>query len=444
MNQEEKMNNYYISENEILHIVTGDDGILYLSCDIYCDGKFNRVDFQINGDKLNLFYIDTEIEESEDIYYKLNKNNVIINGNEISIELECTFKCNDNYSFKIEFNKKFNLDNISSSRYDIFDKLDNKFCLWYIKKIIKTKQLYSEYDFIYENASGILKFIDIAVKKRIEFQLDDKNVEYTMEDCIKDSQTFLDDFNIKINIQDLFNDGSIIITDGFDRKYVNGTSGYDKENNKKLIYLHKTNNLLMTIVLVHELIHYYNQPSDNNRTIPSHFLTECISYAYELIFLDRYLSGKYESDAQDMYKQAINSLRWTAFLIYAPVVSLKLFKDNTFTIEELEKRGNIENYFTEMKNFINERRTISKELWNMMGYYLGIYCYIEYKKNHMFSDKILELNYSVNTKTFMDCLKIIDLNGIGDVFTKGRENLEEYAKFINSFEENKELIEPSL
>ena len=430
------INNYDISENLVLNIVKGQDDKLFLSCDVYYNGIFNRVDFEIADKKLKVVYIDTNMENIEEVFYNLTANNVNVNNNELIITLDSIFKCNEDYSFYVKFNKTFNLDNISKTRYDIFDKLDNKFGLYYIKALLKSKQLYSNYDFIYENIDKILEFINITEKPRIEFFNNNQNIRYDLEEGIKVAQDFLDEMNIRININDLINDGSIIFSNGFETKFLNGQSTFDKEKNKKVIYIHQTNDLTMITVLIHELIHYYNQPTDNNRTMASEFLTEVTSYGYELIFLDRYLSGEYQSDAEDMFRWVINSLRWASFFTYAPIFSLKLYKDNKLTMEEIEKKMSLENYFNEMKDFIKSGKRISNNFWNIIGYYLAIYSYIEYKKDPFFSNKLLELNDSMNSKSFMECLKIIDLNSIDDVFTKGIINLEEYANFVNSFEKN--------
>lgn len=428
--------NYDISENLVLNIITGENNKLFLSCDIYDNGIFNRVDFEINDNNLKVIYINTEVENAKNIIYNLIDNTVSINANKITINLDSNFKCNKDYSFNIKFNKTLNLEHASKFRCDIFDKLDKKFCLYYIKELLKSKKLYGNYDFISDNANKILEFVHITEKPRIDFFINNQNIRYDLEKAINVAQDFLDEMNIKINIYDLINDGTIIFNNGFKNKNLKGESTFDKERNKKIIYIHKTNDLIMTAVLIHELIHYYNQPLDDNRTLASEFLTEVTSYGYELIFLDRYLSGKYKNDAEDIFRCIINSLRWASFSIYAPVLSLKLYKNNILTFEEIEKNMKLENYFNEMKDFIKSGNKISGSLWNIIGYYLAIYIYIEYKKDNSFSNKLLELNNSMNNKSFMDCLKIINLNSIDEVFKKGTTNLEEYSNFVNSFENN--------
>ena len=440
MNSSKKnVNNYYISENLVLNIIKGENNKLFLSCDVCYNGVFNRVDFEIDDKKLKVIYIDTDMENVEQISYVFTDNNVNINDGEIIITLDSIFKCNENYTFNIKFNKTFNIENISKTRFNIFDKLDNKFGLYYIKSLLKSKGLYSNYDFIYENIDKILEFINITEKQRIEFFDNNLNVRYDLEEGIKVAQDFLDEMNIRININDLINNGSIIFNNGFETEFSHGESSFDKEKNKKVIYIHKTNDLRMIAVLIHELIHYYNQPTDNNRSIASEFLTEATSYGYELIFLDRYLSGEYQSDAEDIFRRVINSLRWASFFTYAPVFSLKLYKNNNLTMEEIEKKMSLENYFNEMKDFIKNGRMISNNLWNIIGYYLGIYSYIEYKKDPLFKNKLLRLTESMNNESFMECLKIIDLNNIDDAFTKGVINLDEYADFVNSFENNEKV-----
>lgn len=437
MNSDKKsITNYDISENLVLHLIKGQDDKLYLSCDIYDNGIFNRVDFEIDCEKLKVVYVDTEMENVSKISYHLTADHVTIHNDEITILLDATFKCNEEYSFDIKFNQTFDLRNLSKTRYDIFEQLDHKFSLYYIKAALKSKQLYANYSFIYDNVDEILEFVHMMEKPRINFFCNNQHIRYDLSEGIKNAQDFLDEMNIQININDLISDGTITFKDGLEPEMEHGRSTFDQERNKKVIYVYQTNDLAMVAVLIHELIHYYNQPIDNNRTMASDFLTEVTSYGYELIFVDRYLSGKYQSDAEDMFRWVIHSLRWNSFCTYAPIFSLKLYKENKLTMEEIEKKMPVEKYVQEMKHFMKKGQLISSNLWNIIGYYLAIYSYMEYKKNPCFSENLLELNDSMNHKSFMECLKTIHLNSMDDVFTKGIIHLEEYADFVNKFEKN--------
>lgn len=426
--------NYDISENLILHIISGQDDKLFLVCDIYDNGIFNRVDFEIDDEKLKVVFISTESKRDKRIFYKLTINNVVINNKDVIITLDSTFKCSKEYSFNIKCNMIFNLDTISKSRYDIFDKLDNKFGLYYIKVLLQSKQLYAPYCFIYENVDKILEFVQLTEKPRIDFFPNNQRIGYDLEKCIKDAQAFLDEMNIKIDINNLVNDNLLLFKEDLGNNYLSGQSTFDKEENRRVIFIQQTNDLAMVAVLIHELIHYYNQPPDGNRTMASEFLTEVTSYGFELLFLDRYLQGKYQSDAKDMFRWMLNSLSETAYSTYAVVFSLKLYKENKLTIAEIEKNMNLDNYFREIKDFIKEGSTISYNLWNIIGYYLAIYSYIEYKKNPAFANKLLKLSHFMNDKSFLECLKIINLNTVDEALKKGAINLEKYADFVRCFE----------
>lgn len=436
----ERIKNYTVFENLVLNIVQVPNGSLFLSCDVYYHDMFNRVDFEITDKNLKIVYIDTDIKSDEQIFYKLITNQVKFHHNKITITLDSIFQCNKDYSFTIKINETFCLDTVSKSRYDIFDKLDNKFCLYYVRKLIESKQLYSNYNFIYENIDKILEFIKITETSRINFYNNSQNIRYDLKDGITAAQKFLDNMNIKINITDLLQDGILIFTKdfatnkGLSTGLLSGESVFDKEKHKRIINICQTNDLTMVAVLIHELLHYYNQPTDNNRSIPSKILTEVISYSYELIFLDSYLSGKYQKDAEDIFRKILNSLRWASFFTYAPAFSLKLYKDSNLTMEEIEKKMSLENYFSEMTMFVQNKNTIARNLWNIIGYYLAIYSYIEYKKSCSFTDKLLKLNDSMGYKSFIECLKIIDLNSIDDALEKGVVHLEECANFVNHFE----------
>ena len=87
----------------------------------------------------------------------------------------------------------------------------------------------------------------------------------------------------------------------------------------------------MPAVLVHEIIHYINQPEDDNRNYVSDYLTEAVSYSYELMFLDSFLKSDYKEDALSIMQSLAYSMKQAVFSAFSPAFSLKLYKLNNIT-----------------------------------------------------------------------------------------------------------------
>ena len=142
------------------------------------------------------------------------------------------------------------------------------------------------------------------------------------------AQEFLDEINIDINIDNMLTEHSLVFRTEFENYKSDGVSSYDKEKNRKIVAINKTDDIKMVAVIVHELLHYYNQPYDNKRTIASDFLTEVISYGYELILLDKYLESEYSKDVKQMITLVFTSLIYKAYLVYLPMCSIEFYKND--------------------------------------------------------------------------------------------------------------------
>lgn len=290
---------------------------------------------------------------------------------------------------------------------------------------------------MYEYTDEIINYLVKILKKYERIDIHNENKKIDFETCIKMAQEFLDEIKIDINIEKILNEQSLVFRTEFDGYKSDGVSSYDEEKNRKIVSVNKTEDIKMVAVIVHELLHYYNQPEDNNRAMASDFLTEVISYAYELILLNKYLESEYGAEAKDMITLVFRTLMYRTNLIYTPVCSIKYYKSKKLTVEGISSDGKIEIYLRDMKEFISKNYTISEELWNTIGYHLGIYCYIEYKKDPNFIYKLSKLNDSINIKSFMECIKIIGLNDINELYEKGMTNLEKYIELIKSYQEEK-------
>lgn len=426
-------NNYIIKDDAILNLITGNDG-LFLTYEIYKDQNYYRFDFKIENNRLNIIYISTNKEEFKEIEFNFSDNKAYIENNILNLDIKGNFKFYDGDSLDIEINNKFDLNKpINISRYDIFDKLNEKFTIKYIENLINSKQLYGNKEFVLNNIENIFEIIKIIDKKRYTQTIYNPTTPINKDDAIKMAQDFLYKNNINVNIKELIDNNTLSFKKEYNDIDEYGSSSFDKEQNKKIISVNETNNLLMPIVLVHEILHYTNQPDDNKRSDASEFLTEAVSYSYELIFLDDLLESEFKEDAIRSINNVLHSLTVCAFDNYSPTLSIKLMKENKkLDKNKIEEKLPIQDYINEMRKCIMNKRIIAKEVWTLIGYFLAIYNYIEYKKDNNFINKLYKLNNSLNEKTFLECLSIIDINSMDDILNKCMNNLDEFGNFINN------------
>lgn len=415
--------NYFLSKLD-------DEFLLVAEC--FLDNIYYSVHFLIKDNKFEVKYISTTKDKKGTVEYEYRNSRAIINENNVDINLDYLFIFDDEIEIPFKLNKVFDKNDVCDSKYDQFDKLDDVFVVKYIEDLVRSKQLYRDNDFIYENAEKLFNLIRLIEKRYMTIEPFNLNCKMTLEEAIKNATDFFNDNNININIEELINDGTINFVDSNMSRNQDGTSYYDEDAKRKLVELRKREDILMLVVLIHELMHYYNQPNDNNRTFSSEYLTEVISYSCELISIDKYIDTKYKEDVQKIIKNIFYSLLSCANFMYSSILSLCIYKNNNkISKEEIEKYINFERYKQEMSNYIKERHNLSKDLWNLIGYYLAIYNYVQYKKDSNHLNKIIELNDNINEKDLLDCLKIIEINSMEEVASKGLESLDEYIEYIN-------------
>ena len=400
---------------------------------IYQDVYYS-MHFKIGENKLDLIHISSSDDIIEKVKFAFKNNKVTINDEDININLDCIFKFDENTCIPLKINAIFNKDDACYSKYDQLDKLDDSFIIKYVEDLIKTKQLYKQTDFIYDNAEKIFYLINLIEKRRIEFNQSKISIKMSLNEILKHAKSFFNEYNIDVNIDELIKNKTIIFAESSEEKNRDGYSYYDEVNNKKMIEVVKRNDMFLFAVLIHEIMHYTNQPKDNKRSFASEYLTEVISYSFELIAIDKFIKTDYEKDAIVILKNIFYSLRQCAYFMYSAVLSLCIYKNNDKKIskEAIEKSIKFDTYKNEMINYIKSRKALTKDLWNLVGYYLAIYCFIEYKKDNTFINNIIKLNDSINEQSLDQCLKIIDINNFNEIGIKATNNLDEYLNMIKS------------
>ena len=305
---------------------------------------------------------------------------------------------------------------------------------------------FSDNSFILDNIEDFYKltlFLNYHYSKiDLNIDLNNKKNNYphvSTDDTIKIVQDFLNNHNININLNEMLENNTLITQKTFVNKikdseiFSNGKCYYDEKDNLEKIIITTNDTLYDSFILVHELMHYLNEPK-GKRSFTSDLLTESISYAFELIFYDNLENTKYASTSKVYLFEIIKLIIYYAKeMSYIYKVILLYKHQKGLSQENYNKEFNDENYELTMKKFkefcVNERLVIY-DSWYIIAFPLAIYMFDEYQKDKKFINNIIMFNNSINNKELNECLKILNINDIIDLKRKIEESTPNFLKYI--------------
>lgn len=260
----------------------------------------------------------------------------------------------------------------------------------------------------------------------------DKDAQYTSmtkEMTLTLVQQFLDRHNIALNLEQLVKDKTLILeNDVFkDNDFNNffecqkdGLSSYDK-NNKKIMLINIKNTILDSAVIVHELMHYRNQP-DDKRNFVSDLLTEALSYGTELIFFEDLKDTIYCKD-RSLHFKLLEKLMYNymsqIYYIYKIILIYKRKKDISENLyNEIFKDSYYEKTLEYFEQYVQQQGCVLKDTWTVIGLPLAIYILEEYKKNKNFFNCLEFFNSALNIKSLEGCLETLNIKNKEDLIFK--------------------------
>ena len=268
---------------------------------------------------------------------------------------------------------------------------------------------------------------------------------------------FYKSMKIDFNIDNIFKNGTsnIISTNNPDEatfsEIYSGNNNYiiteesytDSKTNQKIITYkeyHKTinvyNNDLVTdsIIWVHEISHYRNQPSIKRGEV-NDILTELVAFTEELIYIDYLKRVGYEEEANMFAVADYNNFYYFLTRSYYIIRIVLLY----YSLGEISKEsykmlyGKDEDYKKSLNIFFKEIQVNRKSIFTLLYYSVGaisMYNYTEYKKDPTFFAKVQELNNALltNSASLENSLKIINIS-------LNEESLQRILDNINIFKE---------
>lgn len=285
----------------------------------------------------------------------------------------------------------------------------------------------------------------------------DKLTKMTLEEKLEIVNQYFKEKEIEFDIEKYIKDGTIDFIDynqlAFDfdfQECLHGRMYKEKGINKKLIDVSENGFVIDMPLFVHEISHFRDEPLESRNKISALF-SETLAYAEQFIFMDYLSELGFFNDMQILFKLCIGTL-------YNISRSLKKIAKIILTFKKI---GSLEEknyqYFWNIQSSNNKEKekddyeknlTFFKEnldykfgyqVLHLLGYYLATYLLNEYKKNPAFIENIKLLHEEINKGDFYDCLKLMNLQDLGE---SDREKILEALMQIqeNYFQERGKVI----
>lgn len=364
------------------------------------------------------------IDETTNKHDKIFINNIELNGeylpipdtiDGISVNIE---ENNNNLEFEciIKYPKIFKIKEIKISEKidktkDYFESLidvmpsssDEEF-LYIIKSIVSSGYCFDSNRLVVDSINYIDRISSILSKENYDLPGANYKKNNRVWQDVDLVQEFLNYIGIDLNVREMIENKTITVKKE-DETSIDGICYYDEKEVKVEVKL--TNTIKDPIVLMHELIHYSNIPSEGKRSVVSALLTEAMSYTYELIMLDYLIQKEEYKDEPNIY--AYNYL-------YSMTMISKLLGPLIFTIKTgdnltLDLIGDkMPEFRKTMIDIPKIHNSYSSMLYTLIGYGFALHNLYNYKKDKSYLERLKILNKSLNDITLEEALSVMGIN----------------------------------
>lgn len=246
------------------------------------------------------------------------------------------------------------------------------------------------------------------------------------QESIVDS--FFESLGIDFKLNDIIKDGTLdldtplVDADSFLYYYSGHTGIKDNHTN---IDAHNTGLISDSIVWVHEISHYRNEP-DGKRSEVSDLLTEGISFAMQFIYLDYLKKHGFKYESIKLMHGEIDNYESFLYLGYG-IIKLALVFDKLGSVSEenydlLFRDNDYEKCLDILIKYVldtGNHKLMANIFYYNTGYPLAMYMYMRYMKDPTFIVQIERFNHRLNENlSVIDMLKVIDLNSYNESMEK--------------------------
>lgn len=322
----------------------------------------------------------------------------------------------------------------------------------FLKNLFNTS--YNENKIFLNNLKNIYILISFIYDNLEKLDIDTKDLRNTTRKDYVEKTQLINDFykslGINFKVNDIEKNGTLNILET--NEPIDATSQLTYGNNNYIFYerrsfnfktkedniisrnYHKSinvyNNDLLTdsIIWVHEISHYKNQPKEKRHEV-NDILTELIAYTEELLYIDYLENFGYEEEAKIFkimeYQNLYSILNFSYYIIKITLLYYLLGSVNKENYLLLYKEDKSYNKALEL---FNKGKNDIRLCYHYSIAIISLYNYIEYKKDKSFLENLKRLNKEIMNYNISleNALKIINLK-------LDRESLNKILDRINIY-----------
>lgn len=322
----------------------------------------------------------------------------------------------------------------------------------FLKNLFNTS--YNENKIFLNNLKNIYILISFIYDNLEKLDIDTKDLRNTTRKDYVEKTQLINDFykslEINFKVNDIEKNGTLNILET--NEPIDATSQLTYGNNNYIFYerrsfnfktkedniisrnYHKAINvynnglLIDSIIWVHEISHYKNQPKEKRHEV-NDILTELIAYTEELLYIDYLENIGYEEEAKIFkimeYQNLYNILNFSYYIIKITLLYYLLGSVNKENYLLLYKEDKSYNKALEL---FNKGKNDIRLCYHYSIAIISLYNYIEYKKDKSFLENLKRLNKEIMNYNISleNALKIINLK-------LDRESLNKILDRINIY-----------
>lgn len=322
----------------------------------------------------------------------------------------------------------------------------------FLKNLFNTS--YNENKIFLNNLKNIYILISFIYDNLEKLDIDTKDLRNTTRKDYVEKTQLINDFykslGINFKVNDIEKNGTLNILET--NEPIDATSQLTYGNNNYIFYerrsfnfktkedniisrnYHKAINvynnglLIDSIIWVHEISHYKNQPKEK-RHEANDILTELIAYTEELLYIDYLENFGYEEEAKIFkimeYQNLYSILNFSYYIIKITLLYYLLGSVNKENYLLLYKEDKSYNKALEL---FNKGKNDIRLCYHYSIAIISLYNYIEYKKDKSFLENLKRLNKEIMNYNISleNALKIINLK-------LDRESLNKILDRINIY-----------
>lgn len=322
----------------------------------------------------------------------------------------------------------------------------------FLKNLFNTS--YNENKIFLNNLKNIYILISFLYNNLEKLDIDTKDLRNTTRKDYVEKTQLINDFykslGINFKVNDIEKNGTLNILETNEPK--DATSQLTYGNNNYIFYerrsfnfktkedniisrnYHKAINvynnglLIDSIIWVHEISHYKNQPKEKRHEV-NDILTELIAYTEELLYIDYLENIGYEEEAEIFkimeYQNLYSILNFSYYIIKITLLYYLLGSVNKENYLLLYKEDKSYNKALEL---FNKGKNDIRLCYHYSIAIISLYNYIEYKKDKSFLANLKRLNKEIMNYNISleNALKIINLK-------LDRESLNKILDRINIY-----------